>query len=329
MSEEEIIVPEEGQNKIIEEWNSRKENPPSLKELVAIAFPNIEEYLQDGRSKYGKAVKKFLTSRDIKAKAAHEQKSDKEVVLSEEHIEFIESNRYMMNSLEMAKVLFKDESLTNLHQEVRVITEYLKSTSPTNAQEEVPQRNSDFEYKVPKTQYAAIQKVNRYVLEGINKDKITTKDKKNIDSLIAYLHTYRFLHQMGSYTNDVDRDLFESSFVRYTHDKSDLTQEEVDQYIVLSSEVVIASNIQRRVEHLQRLLDNAADDSEGRRISMGLVESINTAQNEYHQSVNRQNKLLSDLKEKRSDRLKNQIKENAVLLTLFSFGKKRNQGTSL
>ena len=320
MSEEEIVVPEEGQQKIIDEWNSRKENPPSLKELVALAFPHIDEYLQDGRSKYGKAVKKFLASRDIKAKAAHEQKG-REIKLSEEDIKFLENNRYMMNALEMAKVLFKDESLTNLHQEVRVITEYLKSTSPTNAQEEVPQRNSDFEYKVPKTQYAAIQKVNKYVLEGINKDKITTKDKKNIDSLIAYLHTYRFLHQISNYTNDVDRDLFESSFVRYTHDKSDLTQEEVDQYIVLSSEVVIASNIQRRVEHLQRLLDNAADDSEGRRISMGLVESINTAQNEYHQSVNRQNKLLSDLKEKRSDRLKNQIKENASIINLVQLWK--------
>lgn len=330
MSEEEIIVPEEGQNKIIEEWNSRKENPPSLKELVAIAFPNIEEYLQDGRSKYGKAVKKFLTSRDIKAKAAHEQKSDKEVVLSEEHIQFIESNRYMMNSLEMAKVLFKNENLTNLHQEVRVIIQYLRSTETANIQENnLPQRNSDFEYKVPKTQFAAVQKVNKYVLDGIDKEKITAKDKKNIDSLIGYLHTYRFLHQIGNYSNDVDRELFESSFIRYTHDKSDLTQEEVDQYIVLSSEVVIASNIQRRVEHLQGHLDNAADDSEGRRISMGLVESINTAQNEYHQSVNRQNKLLSDLKEKRSDRLKNQIKENASIINLVQLWKEEESRQKL
>ena len=54
---------------------------------------------------------------------------------------------------------------------------------------------------------------------------------------------------------------------------------------------------------------------------MALVESINTAQNEYHQSVNRQHKLLDDLKEKRSSRLKNQQKDNASILNLVEIWK--------
>lgn len=54
---------------------------------------------------------------------------------------------------------------------------------------------------------------------------------------------------------------------------------------------------------------------------MSLVEAINTAQNEYHQSVNRQQKLLESLKEKRSDRLKNQLKENASILNLVELWK--------
>ena len=130
------------------------------------------------------------------------------------------------------------------------------------------------------------------------------------------MHTFRFLHQISTYNIETDRELFESSFVRYTWDKPDLTQEEVDQYIVLSGEVVIASNITRRVERLQELLDESAEDSDGRRIAMSLVESISTAQTEYNQSVNRQHKLLGDLKEKRSDKLKSQIKENASILNL-------------
>ena len=112
-----------------------------------------------------------------------------------------------------------------------------------------------------------------------------------------------------------DRDLFESSFVRYTYDKNDLTEEEVDQYIILASEVVIASSIQRRVEKLQRLLEGAADNDA--RISMGLVESINTAQQEYNQCVGRQQKLVNDLKTKRSDRLGSQIKQNASIVNLI------------
>ena len=123
--------------------------------------------------------------------------------------------------------------------------------------------------------------------------------------------------------------MFESSCIRYTYDKADLTQEEVDQYIVLASEVVIASNIQRRVEHLQGLLDDAANDTEGRRISMSLVEAIGKAQNDYHQSVGRQNKLLSDLKEKRSDRLKNQIKENASIINLVQMWKEEESRKKL
>ena len=40
-----------------------------------------------------------------------------------------------------------------------------------------------------------------------------------------------------------------------------------------------------------------------------------------NQSVNRQHKLLGDLKEKRSDKLKNQIKENASILNLVQLWK--------
>ena len=156
---------------------------------------------------------------------------------------------------------------------------------------------------------------------GIDKNKITPRNKKDINSLIGYLHTYRFLHQMNTYESQTDRELFESSFVRYTHDKNDLTQEEVDQYIVLSTEVVIASNIQRRVDRLQQHLDASAEDTDGRRIAMALVDAINTAQTEYNQCVNRQQKLLESLKEKRSDKLKKQIKENASILSLVEMWK--------
>ena len=54
---------------------------------------------------------------------------------------------------------------------------------------------------------------------------------------------------------------------------------------------------------------------------MALVESINTAQTEYNQCVNRQQKLLESLKEKRSDRLKKQIQNNASILNLVNLWK--------
>ncbi len=54
---------------------------------------------------------------------------------------------------------------------------------------------------------------------------------------------------------------------------------------------------------------------------MSLVEVIGKIETEYNQSVNRQQKLLGDLKEKRSDRLSKQVKENASILNLVQMWK--------
>ena len=62
----------------------------------------------------------------------------------------------------------------------------------------------------------------------VKEDKVTTSQKKCINALTGYLHSYRFIHQISSLSSETDKTLFESSFVRYTNDKSDLTQEEVD-----------------------------------------------------------------------------------------------------
>ena len=49
---------------------------------------------------------------------------------------------------------------------------------------------------------------------------------------------------------------------------------------------------------------------------MALVESISKSQTEYNQCINRQQKLLGDLKQKRSDKLNRQIKASASILNL-------------
>jgi len=287
---------------------------PLTSDFVDKFFPEEPENMKDGRSKYGRLVKSILVEKGLKANASHQYQPKEKIKLQEEDSEFISNNYRMMTFVEIARLLFNDPNLSNLSPEARAVQEHIQSLNPDESFQagEIPQE----EYRPPKTIDRAIAKVNKYILNGIDRSKITAIDKKNCETLIRYLHTFRFLHHMNHLSTNVDRELYESSFIRYTHDKPDLSQEEVDQYIVLSGEAVIASNIQRRVEHLQGLLDDAANDTEGRRISMALVESINTAQNEYHQSVNRQHKLLDDLKEKRSSRLKSQLKDNASILNL-------------
>ena len=313
-------------DKILNEWNSREDNPPSLLELIRIAYPDNPDL--DGRSKEGREIKAFLATRKIKARGAHEYQAKEKIELTKEHTQFIDNNASMMKPLEIAKVIFDNPSLTNLNQETRLVNDYIKSSNITSFEDtnEVPDAE---QYKPPTTFHLAVNRVNKYVADAIDKNKITSSAKKNVDSIISYLGTHRFCHQINTYTSQIDRELFESSFIRYTHDKPDLSQEEVDQYIVLCTEIIIAAGIQARTRRLQELLDASAEDTEGRRMAMSLVEAISSAQTEYNQCINRQHKLLGDLKQKRSDLLKNKIQENASVLNLVQMWKEEESRRKL
>ena len=84
-----IELTEEQKEKVLKEWDDRESNPPSLLELIRIAYPE-EPYL-DGRSKEGKAVKAFLATREIKPLASH-QYQPKKIELTEDYKEFIDNN---------------------------------------------------------------------------------------------------------------------------------------------------------------------------------------------------------------------------------------------
>ena len=308
---------EEQKQIIMDEWNNNPDDPPSLLDLITKAFPGQNF---DGRSKEGRAVKEFLATSNIKARGAHEYKPKKKINLTEEDIEFIRNNASTMKPLELTKVVFKDNNLSNLSQEARCVKEFLE-TLPRESLLIAPEEEVTEYYKPPNTFYSSLVRINKYVHPPLDKDKLSPAQRKAVQSLMGYLCTFRFTHQINSYLSLNDRDLFESSFIRYTYDKYDLTQEEVDQYIVLSCEVVIASTVQSRVERLSNLLDNSADDTEGRRMSMSLIEAISSCQTEYNQCINRQTKLLNDLKEKRSTRLSKELKNNASILNLVEMWK--------
>jgi hypothetical protein len=325
MNEEIFILTEDQQLKLLQEWNNRPDNPPSLAELVKLAFDRDD---LDGRSKEGKAVKQFLASRQIKPRKSHEYEAKGLLDLNDEQKEYISNNCHTMTGLEMAKILFKNDSLTNLSQETRSILDHMKNI-PTNIKFNNTENEnaSTDEYKPPRSEERMIAKINRYILDGIDKNKMTHKIKKEISSIIGYMNTYRFTHQINLYDDERDRELFESSFVRYTYDKSDLSQEEVDQYIVLATEVVISSNIQQTINVLQNQIDMAIQ--EDGKIPMALVEASNTARKEYNDCVNRQQKLLNDLKVKRSERLSKQVKETASIINLVQMWKEEESRQKL
>ena len=54
-----LSISENRQQLIIDEWNSRPQSPPSLKEMVQLAVPHAEEKLQAGRSSTANVSRPF------------------------------------------------------------------------------------------------------------------------------------------------------------------------------------------------------------------------------------------------------------------------------
>jgi hypothetical protein len=319
-----MIIPElteEQQNSIINKWNENPANPPTLKELTNLLFPG-----KLGRDPEGMAVKKFLSTRNLKAVGAGaEPKKSSLVELTEEHRMYIISNAKNNTPVEMARTLFNNPSISNLHSETRAIANFIKeqSTKVLNVSmgiiNDVPMDN----YSPPKTLDKTLKKVNEY-LNYFNGSfsELNPQQKKNIEKLLDYMSTYKFLRTMNSMDSEMDRKTCEDAFIRYTYDKPDLTQEEIDQYVELCNHIVQGFKIQRRSELLQKQQEEVAgNDPETRKYSMGLVEAIGKASTEYHQCIDRQKKLLESLTEKRSERLSSQIKDNASILNLVQLWK--------
>ena len=161
------------------------------------------------------------------------------------------------------------------------------------------------EYKAPATPLQAIKLVNSCLRDVIDSSNISIREKRNMESLISYMNKNRFLRQITSYTEPEDRTTFENSFISYVYDKGDLTQEELDQYIILSTSVVEGFQIQKMRSKTLKTAEDLLDreDNESKVLGKGLVDHAAQLNTEYNQCVKRQESLFKNLTEKRSERL--------------------------
>ena len=308
---------------------------PNLSELTQTVFNNSS---LDGRSRQGRAIKEYIAEFQIgKVRVNVIQKIDPYILTEEQKEKIKESFKLEgFTTLLFTRKLFNDEKISALHQEHRAVSEYVKLLS--NEEDRKSLRISDsgeFEtivynpssnlkrpevateqYRPPATFIQVIARINKYLNYGWKEELLKRAQIKCVESLASYLKIFRFLYQINSYSRLEDRELFEDAFIRYTHDKDDLTQEELDQFITLSNEVVIAADIQRRIDYLRHALDDMASESEGKKISMSLNEAINNAQTEYNQCISRQDKLYKSLTVNRSKRIEERRNENASILNL-------------
>lgn len=308
---------------------------PNLSELTRKVFNNNSI---DGRSKEGRAIKEYISQFQIGKVRVNVIKKMEPYALSEEQKERIKSEYKNdgFTTLIFTRSLFNDQTISALHLEHRAVSDYVKFLQDQDDKKSLRISDSgEFEtinyepssnfrrgetpseqYRPPANIVQVIARINKYLNYGWKEENLKRAQIKCVESLFTYLKIFRFLYQINNYSRQEDRELFEDAFIRYTHDKDDLTQEEIDQFITLSNEVVIAADIQRRIEYLRMSLDDMASESDGRKISMSLNEAINNAQTEYNQCISRQDKLYKSLTVNRSKRIEEKRNENASILNL-------------
>lgn len=280
-----------------------------LTELTRLVFPDAENI--DGRSKQGRAVRKFLADNEIDYETRHFGAKDP-ISLNQEQKDFIDcSISDGMTCTQIAAILFPDARITKVGQEYVAIHAYVESNEhlTTPAIEDAAFR----QYSPPKAASKIIKKINDSAQTKIDENKLSMAERKGIESLGGFLASPRFIQVINNYDSQQDRDLFEAEFVRATWDKPDLTSDEINLYINVCMDYIHLKNIQGAINKLNRMFDDAEDQQD---LTVRLAELLKTKSEEYNQCEKRMESLIQKLQGDRSKRINTKQQQNANILAL-------------
>lgn len=282
----------------------------------------------DGRSSIGQIIKEYMASLG-KEPVIPKRQIKGEFILTDHHRHFIETNAKEMRPIEMLKVLFPDIlNPSMLCSQGRAIFKYFKEISVDKVYDMWDEPVESQEYKPPVNFQALVGRANAYIPNQINPSKqafdinnLKSGEERNLRALFAYTKTARFRYQASIYDKKPDRTLFESTFMRYVVDKaSELTPEEVDQYIAAAAETINTAKIQRRIDTMENiidgLLDGIDDNGERKKLSMTHVETVNVLRTKLTDSKKLTHSIVESLAGSRAKRLDNKLASVANMLNL-------------
>jgi hypothetical protein len=309
-------------NEYQKDFVSKNWDKMNLKELVIKVTGDPE---QTGLTKEGRAIKQFIFTINpyAKIKTTKYIAKNEFVELDENQKLFVRNNLGKMRWVEMAQMIFGEPSITQLHKEAIAVYDYVNTLDP-NAIPQDERRHEEVEYRPPTTIGALVSRVNKYrkkyndgKLVAIDRDNLRPVEVKNLQGLMGYLDTYRFIQQASKYIKLQDRELFESSFIRFCYDKPDLLEEEVDNYISLCAETVTITQIERTIQLLDNELEEALrGNDDKKKLSMTFVETINGQREKLNQAKKTYAALNDKLVTARSKRIDDKHQQNATILNL-------------
>ena len=286
-------------------------NAAKITSLIDLTRQCFEDDKLDGRSKEGRAVRKFLVENSINFKTTATSRTE-DIELTQQQKDFIlEQAESGLSSLEIAKIIFPEKNVKSLSNEQRTVLAFIREVNP----DIVPSQDGAAltSYVSPKSPSRIIKKINDATGLNLDDAKLNRQKQICIERLGINLNNSRFLKIINNYLNYEDRNLFEHEFIRLTWDKPDLTADEINLYLNVCKEVINLEVVSSHLNKLNDMFDIADDQTE---MSVRLAEIIKAKSGEYHQCESRIENLTKKLQGDRAERMKKNQKENASFLSI-------------
>lgn len=288
-----------------------RENYILISDLIELTRQVFDDDSLDGRTKEGRAVRKFLVDNNLEYNTTEKQKKE-DIEFSQEQKEFIvQYAKEGMSAYEISKIIFPDINITNLTKEVTEVAKFIEDIDQKLLHPDESAINS--QYFAPKSVSRVIKKINDYCQEELEEKQLNRQDLDNIQSTMKFLSAPRFIQVINTYSAMDDRNLFEAEYIRSVWDKPDLTSDELNLYINVCMDYIHLKNISKAIDKLNRMFEECEDQ---RDMTVRLAELLKTKSEEYNQCEKRQETLIARLNGDRKERIKNKHKDNASILSL-------------
>lgn len=288
-----------------------RENSARVPDLIELTQQCFSRNDLDGRSREGRAVRKFLADNSIEYKTTNRVAADP-IEFTPEQKEFIlDQAETGLSSLRIAQIVFPDRQVNPLSLEQRAVLIAIREVNP----DILPSQDSGAlnSYLSPKSPSRIIKKINDATGLGLEELKINRQKQICVSKLGINLSNSRFIKIINNYLNEGDRVLFEHEFVRLTWDKPDLSADELNLYLNVCKEVINLEVVSAHLNKLNDMFDVADEQAE---MSIRLAEIIKAKSTEYHQCETRIENLTKKLQGDRGERMKKSQKENASFLSI-------------
>ena len=280
----------------------------NLNELTQKCFRDDD---LDGRTKEGRAVRKYLLENNIDYKTTRRRPQDK-IELNDSQKDFIiQQAQEGLSSLEIAKLIFPQKQVKPLSNEQRTVLAHINEINP----DFVPSQDSAAvsDYVPPKSPSRVLKKINDATGLSLEEGKLNRQKQICVEKLQINLSNSRFLKIINNYLNRPDRELFEQEFIRLSWDKPDLTADELNLYLNVCKEVINLEVVSAHLNKLNDMFDVAYDQTE---MTVRLAEIIKAKSQEYHQCETRIENLTKKLQGDRAERMKKNQKDSASFLAI-------------